>query len=91
MKQHIIKEVPEDIEYRVIQQGSSKCFQPQYRSNDSKLFIRKWKNFTKRAYDQREGESYEANETFSSLEEANAHIDAYILSKTTTIYYRTND
>lgn len=57
MKQHIIKEVPEDIEYRVIQQGSSKCFQPQYRSSDSKLFIRKWKNFTYTYHDQRSGDS----------------------------------
>lgn len=83
MKQHEIK-IPDDVEYRVISTGG-KCFQPQYKKNN------KWVNFTYLFYDQRDGDSSECNQTFNTLEKANAYIDKHIKQKEVTIYYRTKE
>ncbi len=83
MKQHEIK-IPDDVEYRVISTGG-RLFQPQYKDSKGK-----WVNFTYSYYDQREGESYDCNKTFGTLNEANKYIDDIVKNKEVVIYYRTN-
>lgn len=80
-KIYVLKEPPK-VKYRVRQRGIENCFQPQYKSG------LKWKDFTERKYDPRDGESFESRIQFSTLDKANEFIDKEIESKTITTYYR---